>query len=240
VLNASRHHRKNRFFCFADGFAFPPKCSTPRGITGKIATLTNSTDTTPGGAQRLAASPEKSRFQPSRVRRKSPVLNASRHHRKNRATPRLPSTTAGEVLNASRHHRKNRARSRRARIPIPKGAQRLAASPEKSRSKSGWEYNPDGCAQRLAASPEKSRIGEFVQSPHAVSCSTPRGITGKIAICLRVAPVKCSTCSTPRGITGKIACLCGQEASSGPMGAQRLAASPEKSPLDMDYFVAQF
>jgi len=59
VLNASRHHRKNRTF-WLEALVFVYKCSTPRGITGKIALLFVQCDYL------------------------SPVLNASRHHRKNR------------------------------------------------------------------------------------------------------------------------------------------------------------
>ena len=135
-------------------------CSTPRGITGKIALSAYVHD----AATR--------------------VLNASRHHRKNR----MPSTQHNEflrsaqrlaasqekshlgigypvirvlmVLNASRHHRKNRRRLNRSR-PLPVCAQRLAASQEKS----------------------PAELGHVAPS----MCSTPRGITGKIASATRVA-----------------------------------------------------
>src|SRR5262245_39857348 len=60
VLNASRHHRKNRPTERIELFTFQ-MCSTPRGITGKIALL---------------------RRQGRPVFKV--VLNASRHHRKNR------------------------------------------------------------------------------------------------------------------------------------------------------------
>ena len=58
MLNASRHHRKNR--CLVQHLARSVMCSTPRGITGKIACGTQGFFEFPG------------------------VLNASRHHRKNR------------------------------------------------------------------------------------------------------------------------------------------------------------
>jgi len=84
VLNASRHHRKNRPFGI-ETRSRPAVCSTPRGITGKIA-------------PRAFA-----------VTNQTAVLNASRHHRKNRERRgRVPLPWALEVLNASRHHRKNR------------------------------------------------------------------------------------------------------------------------------------
>jgi len=59
-------------------------------------------------------------------------------------------------------------------------------------------------------------------------CSTPRGITGKIASSRPTPRAVDSACSTPRGITGKIASNlpC---ASPKVERAQRLAASQEKS-----------
>ncbi len=84
VLNASRHHRKNRFCC-AEHLTFRQQCSTPRGITGKIAIESGPRPRGSRRAQRLATSPEKSltiRFFHSTERYR--VLNASRHHRKNR------------------------------------------------------------------------------------------------------------------------------------------------------------
>src|SRR5262249_7162552 len=62
------------------------------------------------------------------------------------------------------------------------------------------------CAQRLAASQEKSR--EPTDQLHRVwQCSTPRGITGKIASNIAHTLLTISPCSTPRGITGKIAAV---------------------------------
>ncbi len=108
------------------------RCSTPRGITGKIAVPLSRWTYSWKSAQRLAASPEKSRSGPCsaecparRAQRlaaspeKSPtaeslrsvsagVLNASRHHRKNRCLRASKKCRPSTVLNASRHHRKNR------------------------------------------------------------------------------------------------------------------------------------
>jgi len=61
-----------------------------------------------GGAQRLAASPEKSRLKNNYRPGLVGVLNASRHHRKNRAQVAGVKFHDLRVLNASRHHRKNR------------------------------------------------------------------------------------------------------------------------------------
>jgi len=83
VLNASRHHRKNRS-CPHASVITNSLCSTPRGITGKIA---------------------ESKQVQSELKK---VLNASRHHRKNRNVILLLLDHNDYVLNASRHHRKNR------------------------------------------------------------------------------------------------------------------------------------
>jgi len=85
------------------------------------------------------------------------------------------------VLNASRHHRKNRAIQARLDMEAAWGAQRLAASPEKSLKVARDERLLPESAQRLAASPEKSQgwLSTFARVSHR--CSTPRGITGKIA-----------------------------------------------------------
>ncbi len=110
VLNASRHHRKNRQK-FVTGLVIISPCSTPRGITGKIAVTRKNSPAPNSGAQRLAASPEKSPAYATKANVVNSVLNASRHHRKNRVSP--------------------------GATPLPpKCAQRLAASPEKSRFKS--------------------------------------------------------------------------------------------------------
>jgi len=201
-------------------------------------------------AQRLAASPEKSLCQHERVKPCRHVLNASRHHRKNRfakfyrnnqrsscSTPRGITgkiacwIAAGDgaeevVLNASRHHRKNRA-SHRSTSRAAFGAQRLAASPEKSPA------NIDGLFQPLpvlnaSRHHRKNRRRFRHQYCRSTRCSTPRGITGKIAsrgqlsrrrssvlnasrhhrknrIVGSAAVYRANECSTPRGITGKIA-----------------------------------
>src|SRR5262245_5036624 len=59
VLNGSRHHRKNRALEGLDHLIYPV-CSTPRGITGKIAETRISPRLGLNCAQRLAASQEKS------------------------------------------------------------------------------------------------------------------------------------------------------------------------------------
>ncbi len=157
-------------------------CSTPRGITGKIAVHSFQQSDQFKRAQRLAASPEKS-----------------------------PGDAARQTSREKR-------------------AQRLAASPEKSPCKRFQRPSGVEGAQRLAASPEKS-LGKSsrILDTHSAGCSTPRGITGKIAEGFD-APCNCACgCSTPRGITGKIAPksnACALNSAS----AQRLAASPEKSP----------
>ena len=181
------------------------ECSTPRGITGKIADVARRQFDRQCRAQRLAASQEKSLSHTSKTATESCVLNASRHHRKNRSvdrrafplprrcsTPRgitgkialLPTPTSppivacstprgitgkiadvtgltcvySVVLNASRHHRKNRCY-----FPVTQNNILLSA-------------------QRLAASQEKSRAGVLGDLTMLVKCSTPRGITGKIAL----------------------------------------------------------
>ncbi len=159
VLNASRHHRKNRPIKNAEEAA-SEVCSTPRGITGKIAPSQERPLMAYPRAQRLAASPEKSLLRERRNDERHQVLNASRHHRKNRcfscavcvpcsacSTPRgitgkiaLPQRgcvgVISGVLNASRHHRKNRCLQAKLRVRLLNRAQRLAASPEKSRGAS--------------------------------------------------------------------------------------------------------
>src|SRR5262249_56719729 len=108
-------------------------------------------------------------------------------------------------------------------------------------------------AQRLAASQEKSHVNGRMEQSRA-KCSTPRGITGKIAPRVRTGKRLVETCSTPRGITGKIGVswewlVEPHKQCSTPRGitgkiaykfmycevhksrAQRLAASQEKSPL---------
>jgi len=83
-------------------------CSTPRGITGKIAKDANRVIAGLDCAQRLAASPEKSLNASSITSRSS--IRAQRLAASPEKSP--GGTTIGGlallVLNASRHHRKNR------------------------------------------------------------------------------------------------------------------------------------
>ena len=156
------------------------------------------------------------------------VLNASRHHRKNRLDNQRICGDSRIVLNASRHHRKNRLATLSRLARDRHGAQRLAASQEKSQiverciSDSRCTCStPRGITGKIACSISTARYG-------SLKCSTPRGITGKIA---RPACTACgisSSCSTPRGITGKIASKPSRSAARR-LGAQRLAASQEKS-----------
>src|SRR5262245_17283858 len=106
-------------------------CSTPRGITGKIAGGWLSSRADQGSAQRLAASQEKSLRARLIVGSWPAVLTASRHTRKNSlyAFSDIPATFS--VPNPSRHHRKNRRARLTCRFAVG-GAQRLAASQEKS------------------------------------------------------------------------------------------------------------
>src|SRR5215510_6001630 len=57
----------------------------------------------------------------------------------------------------------------------------------------------------------KNRPVKLTTSRLVVVCSTPRGITGKIAILRMELQAKLDRCSTPRGITGKIAGAQGRE-----------------------------
>jgi len=107
VLNASRHHRKNRDRV-SPNLRRVYLCSTPRGITGKIAHISGTVWSLERGAQRLAASPEKSLFNFSAFTLSSAC-----------STPR---GITGKIAGV--------------KFPPPSGpqrAQRLAASPEKSR-----------------------------------------------------------------------------------------------------------
>ncbi len=249
VLNASRHHRKNRLLgslaaaqsTSAQRLAASPEkslspttitilslmCSTPRGITGKIAGEVDPRAIKHIRAQRLAASPEKSHFTPGVEFDFLLVLNASRHHRKNRIARQIIFVVAVKVLNASRHHRKNRT-SECDRVQRQDGAQRLAASPEKSRAGRG-DGAEKACVLNASRHHRKNRKEARFRRDVNHVCSTPRGITGKIARYAHQSPARSgvvlnasrhhrknrgappssrmcpSTCSTPRGITGKIA-----------------------------------
>jgi hypothetical protein len=76
ALNASRHHRKNRSLDPLHGSSIV-SCSTPRGITGKIAVYPLVAYTTAICAQRLAASQEKSRLKRVAAVIEVLVLNAA-------------------------------------------------------------------------------------------------------------------------------------------------------------------
>ena len=205
------------------------QCSTPRGITGKIAIEFGERDS----CAARCSTPRGITGKIARMKRlpscqSSAVLNASRHHRKNRVLNSASQSHDCDVLNASRHHRKNRLMivcSER----LCDGAQRLAASQEKSRI--GAAIDRCSCCMVLNASRHhrKNRPTLRYQQPQgAGKCSTPRGITGKIAAAIvcgltsrrRVlnasrhhrknrTPISrrqsSAQCSTPRGITGKIA-----------------------------------
>ncbi len=114
-------------------------CSTPRGITGKIARARDLRYCAACGAQRLAASPEKS---------------PTHWYRYPNCALRAQRLAASPEKSQARLPRAVRNTSRSAN-----SAQRLAASPEKSHSDAGLMSAPPSSAQRLAASPEKSRVG---------------------------------------------------------------------------------
>ena len=180
VLNASRHHRKNRKRNEVV-IRLIWRCSTPRGITGKIAALLSRAYSISSRAQRLAASQEKSLVQG--------VTNYSCHMC---STPRgitgkialvrqAPSVddTSAQRLAASQE------KSLLFRNPLLRSAtcaQRLAASQEKSLTTGIASLSTGESAQRLAASQEKSRRRSVFITVRGNWCSTPRGITGKIAI----------------------------------------------------------
>jgi len=157
VLNASRHHRKNRTVVGLTP-QINSECSTPRGITGKIA-----------WRKRVEVEAAMS------------VLNASRHHRKNRLDGMLdrakeqrkcstPRGITGKIARGDLFRKTRKAG----------GAQRLAASPEKSRIANG---NTAGELAVLNASRHHRKNRQFSSIWVWVlsECSTPRGITGKIA-----------------------------------------------------------
>src|SRR5262249_27709799 len=110
----------------------------------------------PVGAQRLAASQEKSRGYYYRFLLALAVLNASRHHRKNRSWRPEFETFPRRVLNASRPHTKNRRLSRASRIPA-------------------W------LVLNASRHHRKNRLAGLGVVTFFERCSTPRGITGKIA-----------------------------------------------------------
>ncbi len=253
VLNASRHHRKNRASVSTD-FTMLVPCSTPRGITGKIAQLIEIIIDFMGlRAQRLAASPEKSLNQGLLL---NPIIGCSTPRGITGKIARAPATPMSTSICAQRlaaspekSHTDEQwndfngistcstprgitgkiAPARTSKRRAPSSAQRLAASPEKSlfflrclcslfrvlnasrhhrknrTSTAGLCRCNFWRAQRLAASPEKSLSASETACSAVESCSTPRGITGKIARRITTNIMSARRCSTPRGITGKIA-----------------------------------
>src|SRR6266508_3796417 len=155
VLNASRHHRKNSSTHRNHHRFHGPACSTPRGITGKIAQSRSS------------------------LEYHHRLLKDSRHHRKNRPIKNAEEA-ASEVCSTPRGITGKIAPSQERPLMAYPRAQRLAASPEKSLLR---ERRNDERHQVLNASRHHRKNSCF-------SC----------AVC-----VPCSACSTPRGITGKIA-----------------------------------
>ena len=230
MLNASRHHRKNRQATLRTPIVLEHLCSTPRGITGKIACHGRRADRTP-----------------------AEVLNASRHHRKNRGVTAYSSKPRSHWCSTPRGITGKIARLPTVDLDANLGAQRLAASQEKSRERAETRRadtercsTPRGITGKIAdvASANgrnahvlnasrhhrKNRISADSEGFESqTGCSTPRGITGKIARGSLQGFGSDAQCSTPRGITGKIArrvMSCHRRACR----AQRLAASQEKSP----------
>ena len=203
MLNASRHHRKNRFALVGFNRFDVDRAQRLAASQEKSRCVGSYCGYLSASAQRLAASQEKSHGPDSGTTAEKAVLNASRHHRKNRHSRGVAYVRRNRVLNASRHHRKNRSSRVRQATSLAQG------------------------------------------------CSTPRGITGKIAILTEIVTTHSEVlnasrhhrknrpsaatplgvammCSTPRGITGKIA-FGATRAISLSSCAQRLAASQEKS-----------
>src|SRR5262249_32308165 len=158
----------------------------------------------PERAQRLAASPEKSPARKPNGKYASSVLNASRHHRKNRHSGRLMSCTSPEcstprgitgknagnsfgphinlnVLDAPRPQRNNRSYLLRGEITPCRCAQRLAASPEKSLAPRTVISQPKSWVLNASRHHRKNRWPVLKAVAFSAACSTPRGITGKIA-----------------------------------------------------------
>src|SRR5262249_26777792 len=110
-------------------------CSTPRGITGKIAGLPLRSKARVWSAQRLAASQEKSLLMFSQFFFVPLVLNASRHHRKNRPIIRNTAIYRSTLCSTPRGITGKIAFTLLALLLLLARAQRLAASQEKSQSK---------------------------------------------------------------------------------------------------------
>ena len=85
VLNASRHHRKNRQINALPSFITRIGAQRLAASQEKSLVARARCDARLRSAQRLAASQEQSRRAEHRSQRNSRVLNASRHHRNNRA-----------------------------------------------------------------------------------------------------------------------------------------------------------
>src|SRR5262245_24531753 len=152
------------------------RCSTPRGITGKIANSSLAPSATAGCAQRLAASQEKSRHRRRTQAIESAVLNASRHHRKNRERHQCLHGISSECSTPRGITGKIAFSQSSQNVSSSTCAQRLAASQEKSHRRCGaTQY----CLLVLNASRHhrKNRLSMSRTFTNRRACSTPRGIT---------------------------------------------------------------
>ena len=160
-------------------------CSTPRGITGKIAFCISarchqsiSSCSTPRGITGKIA-----------LWQRSDIAQSS-------AWCSTPRGITGKI--AMSHGR--------ARISLNPRAQRLAASQEKSPVAAARTLARFACAQRLAASQEKSPLmlrqadAADLDSAQRLAASQEKSLVEE-GSAHKIATV----CSTPRGITGKIA-----------------------------------
>ena len=186
-------------------------CSTPRGITGKIALSASCDSRHSACAQRLAASQEKSPRTLTTPMRRIAVLNASRHHRKNRR--HACDFSRRFVIRAQRlaaSQEKSPTGSDCCLESLLAGAQRLAASQEKSLPVSLDRDRAMRRAQRLAASQEKSR-------------DAARDASGVLA----------RWCAQRLAASQEKSLAAARITSSCRRSAQRLAASQEKSRLNV-------
>ena len=207
MLNASRHHRKNR------GNTARTRHNLPRAqrlaaSQEKSHGGTSGTTSCSSGAQRLAASQEKSPH--AKQRRLSFSMSAQRlaaSQEKSQSLFGRHQLRTQQVLNASRHHRKNRTRGESCSATMTCSTPRGITG--KIASAGLFDKIGMSSAQRLAASQEKSHAQIIFRFHLRVQarCSTPRGITGKIADGHMGRSAVDDRCSTPRGITGKIALL---------------------------------
>src|SRR5262245_52603945 len=196
VLNASRHHRKNRI-TERWRYTLKAQCSTPRGITGKIAANTAASSRSQVACSTPRGITGKIDVDNWCVNNVLPsVLTASPHQRKNPQHPPNFSLAMWPVLNASRHHRKNRI------APCA-------------------SLHPNCEVLNASRHHRKNRRRPDVFTTPAPKCSTPRGITGKIANSAYENADRSKACSTPRGITGKIARV-DRASTTQPSHAQRL------------------